>query len=893
LYKDDADLAKQAGIDPPRIQLLRERRSLTNREILLLSKSPPKFQRALRRARFQDLPALRAAFRALQQKDEHGKVPANAIPRAIQQMQLLRLPADARGGQWRAAPRALVAPNAPAHPPGAAAAAHPPAAAAGVWDWLGPDNIGGRTRSIIIDPTDAQRMWAGSVAGGIWITTNGGGHWEPADDFMASLAISCMVMDPADHNVIYAGTGEAFASWTGVDPAQIGFSPDGIRGAGIFETTDGTNWNQLPSTTTPSFQYVNRLAMAAGGSGHDSILLAATTKGLFKSSKRTRDDWGLPVLPSGTITDPDIADVDFAPADATKVIAGSRLNGQAYYSEQGGDRGTWHVASHAAPWTGRVELAYAAADPKVVYALTNTQVVDPNSGQSSRLSKIYRSSDGGKSYVEKQTLTRDENNSNVDIQADPLGSQGDYDNVIWAGHPTDPDFVIVGGIDLWRSRDGGDHLEKISAWYESPPSAHADHHVIVAHPKFDGTNNKTVFFGNDGGLYVADDIFTVGGNQPNPDPNRVHLHVLGWKNLNNGYGVTQFYGAIANHNTGILFGGAQDNGTLRFDPTQSTHAWTTVIGGDGGYCASDPTPTGPGRKTFYSEYVYADIQRSVNAGVGDASGNPDSASISGHFWNTTTQQWEWKTAPYVIEDARDSDLNQTNPSANFIAPFALDPNNVNCILIGGLRLWRTNDPQTPNNDALGTGPRWTAIKPQIGSVGFVNSISAIAVQPGNSDVIWVAHNNGNVYKTVNGTSPTPIWIPMDRNSNGTSGLPRRFCTRIIIDPSNVNRIYATFGGFSASNVFTKIDGQTDWTDIGASLPQAPVRALAIHPDHPGYLYVGTEVGILISHNAGAQWLAGNQGPTNCSVDELFWVNKTLFAVTHGRGVYSLDQSNVP
>src|SRR5579872_5739580 len=73
-FKDDAELAKQTRIDPARIQMLRERRSLTNSEILLLSKSPPKFQRALRRARFQDLPAVRAAFRALQQADEHGKV---------------------------------------------------------------------------------------------------------------------------------------------------------------------------------------------------------------------------------------------------------------------------------------------------------------------------------------------------------------------------------------------------------------------------------------------------------------------------------------------------------------------------------------------------------------------------------------------------------------------------------------------------------------------------------------------------------------------------------------------------------------------------------------------------------------------------------------------------
>ena len=105
------------------------------------------------------------------------------------------------------------------------------------WQWLGPGNIGGRVRSIIIHPNDPQTLWLGSVSGGIWKTTNGGTSWQPLADFLTNLAVSSMVIDPTNPNVLYAGTGEGY------------FNGDSIRGAGVFKTTDGgATWNQLLQT---------------------------------------------------------------------------------------------------------------------------------------------------------------------------------------------------------------------------------------------------------------------------------------------------------------------------------------------------------------------------------------------------------------------------------------------------------------------------------------------------------------------------------------------------------------------------------------------------------------------------------------------------------------------
>ena len=67
-----------------------------------------------------------------------------------------------------------------------------------------------------------------------------------------------------------------------------------------------------------------------------------------------------------------------------------------------------------------------------------------------------------------------------------------------------------------------------------------------------------------------------------------------------------------------------------------------------------------------------------------------------------------------------------------------------------------------------------------------------------------------------------------------------------------------------------------------------MRCLAIHPRAPNYLYLGTEVGVQVSGNSGATWWPVGEGPIFCPVDELFWMDRTLVAATHGRGIYSVN-----
>jgi hypothetical protein len=815
----DAELASSRNISVEQVRRLRLTRGTTNETLEVLPEGT--LRRAIQRLAYPDRPALRAEFRSLQELgDDAAEPPLLAVESAVNERDLV-VPS---GEEVRIA----------GVPTGAAA----PAESAGIgsaasWHWLGPGNIGGRTRGIVIDPVHSERMWAASAGGGVWHTGDGGTTWATVDDFLGNLACSCLVLEPAiapaTRPTIYVGTGEGFGN------------VDAIAGNGIFTSTDGTNWRVLAGTQTPEFKFVNRIASTGTG-----VMLAATTSGVFRSSDAARAVWT-------KVLDGRVADVKFDPRDNGRAVAGGARGGEAWHSADGGQ--TWVPAGHDGTWLGRVELAYSAANPDIVYA--SVQMAN---------GEIWRSVDGGVTYRPRRTRT-------VTGAAAPyLGDQGWYGNAIWAGDPTDENLVLVGGVNLWRSTDGGDVLAEISTWSAHPDSAHADQHAIVAHPGYDGDGNRTVFFGNDGGVCVAMDLDAVGREIRPP-------YTHGWTELANAFGVTQFYGGAGNPASGTIIGGAQDNGTLRYDPGQGTESWTTIFGGDGGWCAADPTDP----DVFYGEYTYLNIHRNTDGGATeDERGD---RYISGQFFNFDEGEWDWKPVPHRIPDAMP--VLGRPMQALFIAPFILDPNEPNRILAGGRSLWRTNDAKTPNTDT--TGPTWASIKQPLGAPnerGF--EISALAVAAGDSDTVWVGHVNGAVFRSGDATAGSPTWHPV----TSAAFPPRRYCSSITVAPADRDVVYVAFAGYARQNLWLTRDGGATWTDLSAMLPAAPVRAVAVHPRRPAFVYAGTEVGLLASEDGGTSWSPTNQGPTNCSVDDLFWMGEELISVTHGRGMYRIDLSDV-
>jgi len=723
------------------------------------------------------------------QRDEFGNIAPNGVINAMRQ-------ADAMRALDRAAR--------PAAPGGALPSV------AGItpngWTWIGPGNVGGRTRAIAIDPTTPSTLFVGSVGGGIWKTTDSGAHWAVVDTFSANLAVSSIVFQPGNPSVMFAGTGEG-----GI------FNVDAIQGAGIFTSADsGATWTQLdstaPTTLNQNFLNVNELAFSADG----TILIAATPTGVWRST-----DLGGTFTRTFNLTN--VMDVKFLPGSNANVVVGTRVN-TGYYSTGGGATGTWAqsvgLVQKPNGVSARVELAGSVSSPNVVYAS-----VAAGGGSSTPVSEVWKSTDNGATYSQLPAVPTPSGSL--------LGAQGWYDNAIWVD-PTDANTLIVGGIDLYRSRDGGATFTKISSWQSAPTSAHADHHVIVNDPGFDGVSNKRVYFGNDGGVYKADDVYATPGGVGIP-----------FTVLNNNYGVTQFYGGDGLPSNGKIFGGTQDNGTLLYTPANGPQAWTATFGGDGGFSTADRT-----NNYLYGEYVTAQVHRSNNGGF----------------------------ASYIINCGGASPLSDAcNGTANFIAPVVLDPNNPDRLLAGGLQLWLSANPRA----AAASDVAWSSIKASANS-----NLTAIAVAPGNSDVIWTGQNNGVPFVTTDGTSATPTWT--QRNV----GLPGRIINSIAVDPADSSTAYVGEGAFVANNVWVTHDLGAHWTNIsgtgGGALPAVPVRSVVPHPSVSGWLYAATDIGVFSSEDGGASWHIPQDGPANVAVFQLFWMGTKLVAVTHGRGMYTVE-----
>jgi hypothetical protein len=297
-------------------------------------------------------------------------------------------------------------------------------------------------------------------------------------------------------------------------------------------------------------------------------------------------------------------------------------------------------------------------------------------------------------------------------------------------------------------------------------------------------------------------------------------------------------------------GGTQDNFTIRY--TGNVDNWNITSGGDGGFCAADLQDS----RYLYGEHQVAWVLRSSDGGA---------SSID--IW-------------FGISDAGDGHR------TNFVAPIALDPNDPNRLLVGTVQLWRTNNARS--------SPAWQVIKkatcqteaesgpsdPGHFEISPRCGISTIAIAQGNSDTVWVGQNNGEIWRTTNGTSSRPIWKRMDLPS-----MPKRWVSKIKLDPNNPDDVYVTFMGYESGNLYYNLGG-SGWVSPPGT---PPVSATGIElGSEPGHIFLGTDLGLFESFDYGVTQTLVTDLP-NVPIADLAWQNTapnpTLFVATHGRGIY--------
>ncbi|MCB2409207.1 T9SS type A sorting domain-containing protein [Hymenobacter lucidus] len=704
--------------------------------------------------------------------------------------------------------------------------------ASATWTEKGPSNVAGRIRAILIDPADASgnTVWVGSVAGGLWKSTNATTAtptWVSVDGFMANLAITSLAYDPTNPDIMYMGTGEGF------------YNADAVRGLGIWKSTDhGATWSQLASTAPPTssdFYRVQRLAVQQG----TGYVFAATRTGLFRSKDKGAT-WAAVLQPAGIR----MADVKISANGTIFVGAGIFQTGGIYRSTDNGD--TWTnlntLAGSGLPTTGysRIELACAPSDANRVYAIVTTTA--------DVLMNIYMSKDGGATWG---TIRKPGGSS-----ADFTSGQGWYALAIGVS-PTSPNTLYVGGLDLWITNNAdaaqtsnpnsGATWTQTSIWSTAKTNTnyvHADHHAIAWVPATTGTATKA-FFVSDGGV-----AYSSNANATAPT----------YGQRNNGLNITQFY-AVAVHPSDVNYflAGAQDNGTQRYT-TAGGQVTTEATGGDGAFCFIDQNEP----QFQFTAYVYAQYRRSSTGGAAGSYTNLNISAANGQFINPSDYDSRSNTLYGGWSVDRFFRLTNATTAA------ATAATNVLLATGAGMVTHVTVSPNNQDRLFVGTEPDFAGGTSTQGHLYRVDNAASA------TPIVTL------LYTAPAGLSVSSVAVETGNDAH------------LLLTMSNFSATEAkVLETTEGTNTGSATVAAATWTKRQGDLPDMPVRWAVFDPTNNKRALLATELGIWSTDDLSATspaWKPSSTGLANVRVDMLRIraSDQQVVAATHGRGLFVSD-----
>jgi len=423
------------------------------------------------------------------------------------------------------------------------------------------------------------------------------------------------------------------------------------------------------------------------------------------------------------------------------------------------------------------------------------------------------------------------NDSDAGIPANDFTRDQAFFDLVIAIDPTNDNKLFVGGINLFKSANGGGSWSKFSDWHTvtfGKQIVHSDQHAIVF-----GPGNK-MLFGNDGGVYYS-------GNSGTTTTARI-------KN----YNVTQFYsvGVAPSNTTESFAAGAQDNGTQQFhNKGAGVRDSYKSQGGDGG--STDYNQVAG--NYYISNYVYNQSinQRGLTGNYMKGLDNDSSSDRNGDFIN---------------QQGLDSNLNilytnyTTRPSGGTptyqIRRYKIQAFGVN-------RFNMTNPLLTS-----GGAPVAFKVSP------FTTNTTKLLVGTVFGDLLQV--NNANV----NAASWSSIG---DSNFVGSISDIEYGATE--------NDIFVTMHNYGVENIWYTSNGGTTWAAKEGNLPDMPVKCILQNPLDTNQVIVGTELGVWYTGNfsdASPSWVSAFNGMSNVKVTDLDLraADNKVFAATYGRGVFS-------
>lgn len=701
---------------------------------------------------------------------------------------------------------------------------------------FGAGNNAGRTNVIVSDPDDPTIAYLGSDGGGVWKTTNcctTNTVWTVKTDIpeIASMAIGDITIDPNDHNVLYAGTGD------------LRYGSFSFGAAGVLKSTDkGETWTVLgedvfnpfygPSAGGfPQYQAISKVVVDPNNSNN---VVVGTKTGVFFSydagtnwtgpcytnafatgpSAQRQDTTGVLALDNGgTTTIYAAVGTRGAPTPVQPDLAHNGANG--VYSTAmpaSGCPASWSLlADHwpantgngtaGATQIGRIELAAAPSDSQTIYALVSS------TNLSSGVLGVWKTSDGGATWTETAT-------AGGFSGCGGAGTQMWYDSGITVS-PTDPNVVFASTVDLFRSTNGGVNFSNLTNAYCGGP-VHPDNHARA----FVGGDPNKVLNGTDGGVYYTSNALAASPS---------------WIALNDSLSTIEIYhgditGDFANSANPGATGGFQDNGSasVEFGGPPGPAEWTATNGGDGIVSRIEPVLG----QWWYTSIYYASVYVSTSGPFGGQQNiSPPLAGSDRPSFLTPFDLYR-----YGVLDAPDGACTSSGGCKH--------------IILGTQRVWESTQGGRPSSSWSAKTGDLTKNNLIVGSDNrsFINQIHYSVSDP---SVAIAGTNDGNVQYIfdLGGTGAATSVDVTDSNAV----LPNRPILDVATHPTNPLIGYAAVGGFDENTpstpghvlqvTCTANCASFTWVDKSGNLPDIPADSVIVNPNLPNQVFVGMDWGL--------------------------------------------------
>lgn len=771
------------------------------------------------------------------------------------------------------------------------------------WEEIGPNNTGNHVRALAVSSDGT--VWAGSIGGGLWKSTDEGYSWTMVSSLSENLAVSSIAVDGSN---IYVGTGETYfyapeGTWGGSwKPDSIGRAKNvhlrysSQPGEGVFVSNDGGatwdhdngTWNSGSTNYQGDFISIQAIASKGGRT------LIGSLKGLYWSSDADLTTitkaTGTTAFMNGVITDVDFANNGVVYAATKDSLYRSTDNGISFGTAINSTLPTGTQAPNNRIGGHRMAIAVAASNNDVIY-LTGANDITGN------CTGVWRSLDNGYNWT---SLSPYES-----ATFRPFQNKGLY-AMFLAVPPTNPYVCFIGGTKMYKFTDGTGWTDAASHSYVPGFSTR-----YVPVPQF------TVAFAPN-----ADSTFYVAGDKE-------LVRTANWGRTygfrTKGFNTAHLYAVSASPSWRVLVSD-RFNGLAVKENSQSSqssqqfdaiHAASLTGGGIARWSVTNPeyiiTAKGEDRGVQRSltlgaswEDFYGLPLDSVNACYGV---NPDSMVIDrattnvgggGVYDRSTAPVMPFHLDEYIAPAslANDTDILNT-PIYMFLA--------------SGNFIWVCDNP-FGGIDSL---PKWTRITDDIVSPatfagGRKHYITALTSSGDATHTVYAATNGGHVYRIVGAHDPLNLCVTTDVVRIDGGLLPSRWATDIEVDPTNPNNVIVTFGAFAPGDDRVWITNDANalaptFRSLQGNLPaNLPVHSAAFHPD-PAHksIVLGTEEGVYYTsgdyENSAVTWSNESGVVGNASVTDVnyrrWYMNysdpgnysyapdNTLFIATQGRGAF--------